>query len=97
MVNVSHLAEEIENYFRDGQRFGVEISYSLEGRIEDGRLIGQRQTPGAPFFSPHRMRQPSCRSQAKKEARTHNPIEIHDSKLYNAPKNIPGLQIQASP
>ena len=24
MVNVSHLAEEIENYFRDGQRFGVE-------------------------------------------------------------------------
>ncbi len=31
MVNVSHLAEEIENYFRDGQRFGVEIAYSFEG------------------------------------------------------------------
>jgi mannose-1-phosphate guanylyltransferase len=41
MVNVSHLAEEIENYFRDGQRFGVQIAYSFEGRIEDGVLIGQ--------------------------------------------------------
>ncbi len=41
MVNVSHLANEIENYFRDGQRFGVHISYSFEGRIEDGNLIGQ--------------------------------------------------------
>ena len=40
MVNVSHLAEEIENYFRDGQGFGVEIAYSFEGRIEDGELIG---------------------------------------------------------
>jgi mannose-1-phosphate guanylyltransferase len=40
MVNVSHLAEEIENYFRDGQRFDVEIAYSFEGRIEDGELIG---------------------------------------------------------
>ena len=41
MVNVSHLAEEIENYFRDGQRFGVHIAYSFEGRIEDGQLIGE--------------------------------------------------------
>ncbi|MCT0224665.1 NDP-sugar synthase [Synechococcus sp. CS-1328] len=40
MVNVSHLAEEIENYFRDGQRFGVQIAYSFEGKIEDGELIG---------------------------------------------------------
>jgi mannose-1-phosphate guanylyltransferase len=40
MVNVSHLAEEIENYFRDGQRFDVQIAYSFEGRIEDGELIG---------------------------------------------------------
>ena len=44
MVNVSHLAEEIENYFRDGQRFGVEIAYSFEGRIEDGELINQLET-----------------------------------------------------
>jgi mannose-1-phosphate guanylyltransferase len=41
MVNVSHLADEIENYFRDGQKFGVDIAYSFEGRIEDGNLIGQ--------------------------------------------------------
>ncbi len=41
MVNVSHLAEEIENYFRDGQRFGVQIAYSFEGRIVDGALIGE--------------------------------------------------------
>jgi mannose-1-phosphate guanylyltransferase len=41
MVNVSHLANEIENYFRDGQRFGVEIGYSFEGRIVDGELVGE--------------------------------------------------------
>jgi mannose-1-phosphate guanylyltransferase len=40
MVNVSHLAEEIENYFRDGQRFGVQIAYSFEGKIVDGTLVG---------------------------------------------------------
>jgi mannose-1-phosphate guanylyltransferase len=41
MVNVSHLANEIENYFRDGQRFGVQIAYSFEGRIVDGQLVGE--------------------------------------------------------
>jgi mannose-1-phosphate guanylyltransferase len=41
MVNVSHLAHEIESYFRDGQRFGVQIAYSFEGRIVDGELVGE--------------------------------------------------------
>jgi mannose-1-phosphate guanylyltransferase len=41
MVNVSHLAEEIESYFRDGQRFGVQIAYSFEGRIVEGTLVGE--------------------------------------------------------
>ncbi|MBE9076023.1 NDP-sugar synthase [Romeria aff. gracilis LEGE 07310] len=41
MVNVSHLANEIEGYFRDGQRFGVELAYSFEGRIIDGELVGE--------------------------------------------------------
>ena len=41
MVNVSHLAEEIESYFRDGQRFGVQIAYSFEGKIVDGDLMGE--------------------------------------------------------
>ncbi len=41
MVNVSHLAHEIESYFQDGQRFGVDIAYSFEGYIEDGELVGK--------------------------------------------------------
>jgi mannose-1-phosphate guanylyltransferase len=41
MVNVSHLADVIENYFRDGQKFGVQIAYSFEGRIEEGEMIGE--------------------------------------------------------
>jgi mannose-1-phosphate guanylyltransferase len=41
MVNVSHLAHEIESYFRDGQRFGVHIAYSFEGRIVEGELVGE--------------------------------------------------------
>jgi mannose-1-phosphate guanylyltransferase len=42
MVNVSHLAQEIESYFHDGQRFGVEIGYSFEGSIgEQGDLVGK--------------------------------------------------------
>ncbi len=41
MANVSHLANEIEGYFRDGQRFGVELAYSFEGRITDGQLVGE--------------------------------------------------------
>jgi mannose-1-phosphate guanylyltransferase len=41
MVNVSHLAHEIEGYFRDGQRFGVNIGYSFEGKIVDGKLVGE--------------------------------------------------------
>jgi mannose-1-phosphate guanylyltransferase len=41
MVNVSHLAHEIENYFRDGQRFGVQIAYSFEGSIVEGELVGK--------------------------------------------------------
>ncbi len=41
MVNVSHLAQEIESYFHDGQRFGVQLGYSFEGSITDqGELVG---------------------------------------------------------
>lgn len=39
MVNVSHLPEQIEHYFGDGRRWGVEIGYSFEGHIEDGEII----------------------------------------------------------
>ncbi len=41
MVNVSHLPESIENYFGDGRRWGVNIGYSFEGRIEKGRVVSE--------------------------------------------------------
>jgi mannose-1-phosphate guanylyltransferase len=60
MVNVSHLAQEIESYFHDGQRFGVNIGYSFEGSISGrGELVGKalgsaggmkRIQDFAPFF-----------------------------------------------
>ncbi len=40
MVNVAHLHEKIEEYFGDGQQFGVEIGYSFEGySTSDGRIV----------------------------------------------------------
>jgi mannose-1-phosphate guanylyltransferase len=39
LVNTSYLSGEIENYFRDGARFGVEIGYSFEGRMENGHRV----------------------------------------------------------
>jgi mannose-1-phosphate guanylyltransferase len=39
MVNTSHLAHRIEQYFGDGRRFGVHIGYSFEGHLEDGRVV----------------------------------------------------------
>lgn len=38
MVNVSHLSDKIENYFGNGDRYGVEIGYSFEGYIDDGEV-----------------------------------------------------------
>lgn len=39
MVNTSHLAHLIEQYFGDGRRFGVHIGYSFEGHLDDGHLV----------------------------------------------------------
>ena len=39
MINVSHLPEKIENYFGNGERFGVEIGYSFEGHIELDEIV----------------------------------------------------------
>lgn len=39
MVNTSHLAPRIENYFGDGRRFGMEIGYSFEGYVENGQIV----------------------------------------------------------
>ena len=40
MVNTSHLAPVIEEYFRDGERFGVDMAYSFEGDLIGGHLEG---------------------------------------------------------
>jgi mannose-1-phosphate guanylyltransferase len=39
VVTTSYLASEIENYFRDGSRFGVQIGYSFEGFYADGSVV----------------------------------------------------------
>jgi mannose-1-phosphate guanylyltransferase len=39
MVNTSHLAHRIEQYFGDGRRFGVRIGYSFEGHLDDCQLV----------------------------------------------------------
>ena len=39
MVNTSHLAPRIEDYFGDGRRFGVQLGYSFEGYMDNGLII----------------------------------------------------------
>jgi mannose-1-phosphate guanylyltransferase len=41
IVNTSHLAPVIQDYFRDGSHFGVQIAYSFEGRLIRGQLQGE--------------------------------------------------------
>src|SRR3990167_2814695 len=39
MVNVAYHHRKIEEYFGDGQRWGVEIGYSFEGALEHGEVV----------------------------------------------------------
>jgi mannose-1-phosphate guanylyltransferase len=41
VINTSHLAPVIQDYFRDGSQFGVEIAYSFEGLLDKGQLHGE--------------------------------------------------------
>ena len=41
VINTSYLSEKIEEYFQDGSRLGVEISYSFEGEIINGIRHGK--------------------------------------------------------
>jgi len=41
VINTSHLAPTIEDYFRDGSSLGVEIGYSFEGYIDKGEIKAQ--------------------------------------------------------
>jgi mannose-1-phosphate guanylyltransferase len=38
-VNTSYLSQSIEDYFRDGERCGVEMAYSYEGHLENGVFV----------------------------------------------------------
>jgi mannose-1-phosphate guanylyltransferase len=38
MINVAHLNGKIEQYFGNGQRWGVQIGYSYEGNYKHGEL-----------------------------------------------------------
>ncbi len=41
MVNISHQAHHMENYFGDGRRWGVDIGYSFEGKIVEGEIVAE--------------------------------------------------------
>jgi len=41
IVSTSYMADAIENYFREGTRFGVEMGYSFEGYHADGRPVAE--------------------------------------------------------
>ncbi|QSV15249.1 MULTISPECIES: sugar phosphate nucleotidyltransferase [Photobacterium] len=41
VINTSHLAEVIENYFGDGHHFKVQLSYSYEGEFKDGKFVSK--------------------------------------------------------
>ena len=48
MVNVSHMADQIERYFGDGRHLGVQIGYSYEGSLQNGALVPEPLgSPGA--------------------------------------------------
>jgi mannose-1-phosphate guanylyltransferase len=39
IISTAYLANEIENYFRDGSRFGVQLAYSFEGYYRNGQVV----------------------------------------------------------
>jgi mannose-1-phosphate guanylyltransferase len=39
VISTAYLANEIENYFRDGSRFGVQLAYSFEGHYRNGEVV----------------------------------------------------------
>ncbi len=41
VVNSSHLAHVMQDYFRDGSQFGVELAWSFEGLLRRGQLLGE--------------------------------------------------------
>ena len=39
IINTSYLSKQIEGYFGNGSRFGVQIAYSFEGEMKDKELV----------------------------------------------------------
>ena len=39
MINVAYNHDKIENYFGDGHRWGVNIGYAYEGKLEHGEIV----------------------------------------------------------
>ncbi|HAA86100.1 MAG TPA: mannose-1-phosphate guanyltransferase [Kosmotogaceae bacterium] len=39
MINISHLGWKIQDYVRDGSRYGLNVGYSFEGYFDSGELV----------------------------------------------------------
>ena len=50
VINTSHLAPTIEEYFRDGAAWGVEIAYSFEDYVDGGEIKAQALGSAVAFY-----------------------------------------------
>lgn len=55
MVNTSHFAQRIEQYFGDGRRFGVHIGYSFEGHVKDGQIAPEPMGSAGALRNIHKL------------------------------------------
>lgn len=55
MVNTSHFAHRIEQYFGDGRRFGVHIGYSFEGHVKNGQIVPEPMGSAGALRNIHKL------------------------------------------
>jgi mannose-1-phosphate guanylyltransferase len=55
MVNTSHFAHRIEQYFGDGRRFGVHIGYSFEGHLQEGQVVPEPMGSAGALRNIHKL------------------------------------------
>jgi mannose-1-phosphate guanylyltransferase len=41
VINTSYMSDSIEQYFKDGAQWGVNIAFSFEGKLENGQFVDQ--------------------------------------------------------
>jgi mannose-1-phosphate guanylyltransferase len=41
VINTSYMSDAIEQYFKNGSQWGIDIAFSFEGELVDGRIIDQ--------------------------------------------------------